>query len=237
MNYLEKTDYTKITDAELAATVMAELEWHREQDAFVQGRYWSNGKGCAVGCLLKGDNHEEFPNAFGIPEILAHLDDRLFEGLPKADSVAWPEEFMGACIKVGQTREERMKRLGVVGWQFLYWLLTEELPKSVVGEGEIYDNVRKAIAQCADVFLPLITKGEKVDKAAAARAAARATHAAAAAADAVDAAYPAARAMHAAAYAADAVNAADAAAAAAAAADAAEHKRMAVKLIQLIQAA
>jgi hypothetical protein len=199
MDYLGKTDYPSIPDSKLAATVMAELKWHREQDNLLRGQYWEDGKGCAVGCLLKGDNHEEYPEAFGIPIMLAQLEDRFFEGVTKKRSVVWPEEFMGACMAVGKTRKARMKKLGVVGWQLLHWVLTDELPKTVVGDGEIYDNVRKAIAQCADALLPL-TKGKKVNKKAA-RAAAYASHATLAATDAAyaaayaaDAAYAAARA-------------------------------------------
>lgn len=235
-SYTEKTNYAEIPDATLAAAVMAELEWHRQQDNFIQGIYWTKGKGCAVSCLLKGDNHAEFPSAFGITEMLARLDDKLFEGLPLEDSKQWPIDFMGACMKVGITRDERLKKLQPVGWQFLYWLLTDELPKAVIGTGEIYDNVRKAIAQCADVLLPLI-RGEEVDKAAALAAAANATNAADGAANAV----AAARAAYATADAVDAARAADAADYAAAyatayAADATAYKRMAEKLLELIEA-
>jgi len=178
--YQEAIEYQNTPDAELHAAVMAELDWHTEQDNLRQGTYWTEGKGCAVGCLLKSDDHMEYETKFGIPIMLARLEDRLFEGQTKEDSRAWPKKFMNAALLVGVSRQDRLQKLGVVGWQLLHWLLTEELPKSVVGEGEIYDNVRKAIAQCADVLVPL-TKGEKVDKDAAAYAAdaARAARAAA----------------------------------------------------------
>ena len=230
MNYTQKTDYPSIPDAQLASVVMAELQWHYEQDCIVKGKYWENGKGCAVGCLLKGSNHIEYEKSFGIPVMLAHLEDGMFEGLPKSDAALFPLDFMGACMTVGKTRKQRMKKLNVVGWQLFHWVLTEELPKTIIGNGDVYDNVRKAIAQCADVLVPL-TKGKKVNKkqARAAVHTARAARVARVARAARVAAYAARVAAYAAVPAsADAANAA---------ARVAAYKRMADKLIELIKLA
>lgn len=76
---------------------------HQRLDNLVQGYgYWENGKGCAVGCTLEVDNyvHEQYPIELGLPEWLAHLEDHLFENLPKEDSRNWPLEFLQA-IPVG----------------------------------------------------------------------------------------------------------------------------------------
>ena len=223
--YQEKIAYASIPDADLSTAVLAELQYHYDHDEIIKGRYWEAGKGCAVGCILKNDNHMEYETEFGIPVMLAKLEDRIFEGLPNGQSKAWPQLFMFTALSVGKTRKERMKLLQLVGWRFLYWLLKEELPKNVVGEGKIFDDVRSAIGQCADVLYPL-TKGDKVDKKSAADAADAAADAAYAAA------YAAADAACAAAYAA-----AYAAGAAYAAAGAGCYQRMADKLIELINEA
>jgi hypothetical protein len=89
-------------DPTLKAAVLTELAAHREADQITQGRYWEDGKGCAVGCLTHDPNggHDQYPSRWGIPEWLAHLEDRVFEGLPAADAKRWPERFM-AAIPVG----------------------------------------------------------------------------------------------------------------------------------------
>jgi len=195
--------------------ILAQLKRHHDADELVKGQYWQNGKGCAVGCTIYSSNHAEYEPKFGIPQVLARLEDTIFEGLSNADAKKWPLKFMGA-IHPGAD-------LSRVGWKFLHWLLTDKS----VNPGIDHPLVRDAIKQCADVLVPL-TKGLPVDKAAADAAARAAADAAYAAADA--AAY-AAYAARAAAYAA-----ADAAAYAADAAYAA-YKKMAAKLIKLLEAA
>ena len=91
------------------------IEKHRQADHIIQGTYGedSNGywKGCAVGCSihslnrLKGkkfstSDHSIYETELGIPEWLARLEDTIFEGLPKAEAVKWPERFTQA-IPVG----------------------------------------------------------------------------------------------------------------------------------------
>lgn len=104
-------------DYELKAQVMKELAEHREADRLVKGRYWENGKGCAVGCLVKSDDHELFSERYGIPVELVYLNDRTFERLENHLSQQWPERFMGN-IEPGAD-------LSKVHLRFIYWLLTE----------------------------------------------------------------------------------------------------------------
>ena len=229
-------------DPAIKSKLLADLQAHADADRLVKGQYWENGKGCAVGCTLHSvgadgaaNNHAEYETRLGIPQMLARLEDKIFEGLPNADAMQWPMRF-SAAITPGAD-------LSRVGWKWLHWLMTDGLPR-------VNDvAATAAIKQCADALLPL-TRGEPVDRAAARAATDAATYAADAAdaadsaADAADAAYAAARA----AYAADAADAAtdaatyaaDAAARAAdAAADAATYaaayQRMADKLVQLLE--
>jgi len=146
---------------------------HLAADEIIHGTYWERGKGCAVGCTVHSSSHGAFETELGIPIMLARLEDRIFEGLRNGVSKEFPARFL-TCIPVGAD-------LSRVGWQFLHWLLTEELVKR--------DDPRIAnqVKACADVLVPLL-KGEPVDQKAAlvardaARKAAREIRAAAAAA-------------------------------------------------------
>lgn len=104
-------------DHALKERVMKELAEHREADRLVKGQYWENGKGCAVGCLIKCDDHLLYESMFGIPVELAYLEDRIFESLENHESQLWPERFMGA-VNVGAD-------LSKVHLRFMYWLLTD----------------------------------------------------------------------------------------------------------------
>jgi hypothetical protein len=98
---------TPITKEEL----ITELKWHQEQDNFVRGRYFEDGKGCAVGCSLESlarkkgikldyGDHTEYESKFGVPQWLARVEDRLFEGMGAERAKQWPVEFMEA-VNVG----------------------------------------------------------------------------------------------------------------------------------------
>jgi hypothetical protein len=136
-------------DHSIKAAIIAELNVHAAADDFIKGKYWVDGKGCAVGCTIKSGDHMEYESRFGIPVMLARLEDRIFEGLPNDDAKAWPIQFMDA-IAVGSD-------LSRVGWQFQYWLLTDK----AVNPGIDHPLVRNAIKKCANVLYPL-TKGEMV---------------------------------------------------------------------------
>ncbi|MBN8867536.1 MAG: hypothetical protein J0H98_08275 [Solirubrobacterales bacterium] len=88
-------------DPALKEATVAEMVEHQNADRLVQGYgYWQDGKGCAVGCLIKSDNHVEYEERFGIPEWLAWMEDKIFEGLPKEKAQQWPVRFLSA-IPVG----------------------------------------------------------------------------------------------------------------------------------------
>lgn len=141
-------------DPQIKADILAQLAAHREADELVKGQYWEDGKGCAVGCTLHSGDHAEYEPRFGIPQMLAWLEDRIFEGLPNVEAQAWPEKFM-AAIEPGAD-------LSRVGWQFLHWLLTDE----TVNPGIADPSVKDAVKQCADVVLPL-AEGDPADESAA----------------------------------------------------------------------
>jgi len=188
------------------------LQDHYDADEIVKGVYWEDGKGCAVGCTLHSDDHKAYEVELGIPEVLARLEDSIFEGLSPKDAKEFPLNFLNA-VNVGSD-------LSQVGDKFLHWLLVD--PKHGVIK---YATNKKVVQDVADLYERKIN-GETINRDVweAADAAARDTAAADAAA--------------AAAAASDTGAAADAAAygAAYAAADAraATRSTQAEKLIELI---
>ena len=134
--------------------ILRQLRAHAAADQIVKGRYWQNGKGCAVGCTIHSSKHAEYESRFGIPQMLARLEDCIFEGLPNDKAKAWPVRFMSA-VQPGTD-------LSCVGWKFLHWLLMDEK----VNPGIKHPLVRDTIKQCADVLIPL-SKGQPVDRSAA----------------------------------------------------------------------
>jgi hypothetical protein len=131
------------SDPSIKLNYLARVAGHADADEIVKGRYWENGKGCAVGCTIHGEAHESFERELGIPQMLAWLEDVIFEGLPNRLAKTWPERFLSS---VAPGRE-----LSPVGWQFLHWLLTES------GLAQ-FDHVliKTAVVQCADALMPLI---------------------------------------------------------------------------------
>ena len=128
---------------QLKSDILATLAAHRAADEIVKGQYWQDGKGCAVGCTIKSGNHMAYESQFGIPVVLAQIEDRIFEGLPNDKAMLWPERFMSA-INVGAD-------LSLVGWKFQWWLLTDE----AVNPGINHPLVKDAVKLCADALYPL----------------------------------------------------------------------------------
>jgi hypothetical protein len=225
-------------DPSIKDAILKQLEMHRLADEIVKGVYWEDGKGCAVGCTIHSDNHMEYEARFGIPVMLARLEDRIFEGLPNADAMIWPKRFMSA-VRPGSD----MSR---VGWKFQHWLLTDKN----VNPGIDHPLVKAEVAECARI-VGLLCDGFSVDQSAA-RSAERSAESAAwsaarSAESAASAAWSAARSAESAASAAwSAARSAESAAWSAAwsaersaesAAWSAAWRKMADKFIELIEAA
>jgi hypothetical protein len=202
-------------NAELKEFVLAQLDAHRKADRLVHGVYWENGKGCAVGCTLEAVRlrngnadrnidhaaHALYESELGIPVILARLEDRIFEGMRRTYSQAWPERFVSA-IQPGAD-------LAMVWPHFACWLLTEEIFRYTKNSRSL-----ASLAEVGNLYREWIDGAKpSTDRWRAARKTASADAAASAAAS----AYAAASAAASAAYAADADAAASAASAASAA--------------------
>ncbi len=216
--------------------LIMKLERHAQADAFRRGVYFENGKGCAVGCTLvdygvNPEKHAEYEPLFGIPEVIALLEDSIFEGLPIDKAKKWPLRFANAVpVKTDLS--------GV--WPKFAIALMIDPDHGVINYAQTEDQ-GSVIRRCADLY----TKFPNVDK-----SEARLIRKDAAAAYAVDAAasgaavgytavgYTAATAATAdavyAAYAADAAAAAYAYASSGAAKQN-HHEWMADKLIEILE--
>ncbi len=148
------------SDAAIKAKYLARVAAHADADEIIKGHYWEGGKGCAVGCTVHGDAHQAYERELGVPQMLAWLEDLIFEGLPNRLAKTWPERFL-ASISPG-------KDLSPVGWRFLHWLLTE----SELGEFR-HPLICDAARRCADMLTPLMggRPGDVVAATEAARAA------------------------------------------------------------------
>ena len=102
-------------DPKIKEEILRQLQAHYDHDEIVHGTYWHLGKGCAVGCTIYSNEHAEYEERFGIPQVLAHLEDRIFEGLENKDAKRWPLLFMLA-IPIGAD-------LSKVWNHFSLWLL------------------------------------------------------------------------------------------------------------------
>lgn len=123
---------------QIKTDILAQLEAHRAADQLVKGQYWSGGKGCAIACTLHSSNHEEYETRFGIPQTLAHLEDRIFEGLPPAAAMEWPIRFMTA-VNVGAD-------LSMVWPLFAVWMLREEVLPHAGNRKDVADAITGVIS-------------------------------------------------------------------------------------------
>ena len=90
---------------------------HMAADELVKGVYWENGHGCGVGCTIHSSRHENYEPELGIPWQLAVIEDNLFEMLPNAHAMTWPDHFLSAITPGAD--------LSMVGKRWLAWLVRD----------------------------------------------------------------------------------------------------------------
>jgi len=120
------------------------LKDHYEADEIIKGTYWEKGKGCAVGCTVHSWNHLSYETELGIPQVLARLEDEIFEGLPNKLAKEFPLQFLSA-INVGAD-------LAKVWNYFAIWLFTD----AEYGMLQFAKN-KKVVQDIADAYLEDIT--------------------------------------------------------------------------------
>ena len=174
-------------DPKVKAKLLRRIAAHEKADRLTQGTYGTmNGhwRGCAVSCSLATRNgtyhgkqvdtglHAEYPKQFGLPEWLAHLEDRIFEGLPRDEAMQWPRRFAEA-IPVGVSLDGLADELAIARLREECLPLSETWPESIRAE---------VVAAIEQVIAALEGKGDRSAAWAAARSAAWAAASAAASA-------------------------------------------------------
>lgn len=199
---------------------LARVKAHEELDEIIQGQYWGNGKGCAIGCTIHGSDHSKYKTELGIPKWLAYLEDKIFEGLDNERAKSWPREFLES-INIGADLDK-------IKIPFLIFIVESAREK--------FDHAKQPIQLIAidDVHRELKKEIINKDTLLKAQANAYAANACAAACAAYAAAYAAAATYTAAAAAANAC-AAYAAAAYTADAKGKEFEKFADKLLELLR--
>lgn len=93
------------SDPKIKDYYLQRVRSHAAADEIAKGQYVGKGKNgkpqmCAVGCTIHGSDHSAYERELGIPQILARLEDRIFENLPEDLMKTWPDRFLSA-ITVG----------------------------------------------------------------------------------------------------------------------------------------
>lgn len=89
------------SDIKVKEKYLKRVKAHAVADEIIKGRYWVEGKGCAVGCTIHSNNHNAYESELGIPEWLARVEDTIFEGLPNEKAKSWPQYFLES-IPIGK---------------------------------------------------------------------------------------------------------------------------------------
>lgn len=162
-------------DPALRDKYVARVNAHIEADELIHGKYWEDGKGCAVGCTIHSADHRAYETELGLPEWLARLEDTLFEGQSNDDARTFVREFLPS-IPVGVD-------LTPVRWRFCAFLMRENIERVTaeiehVLTLEISDELKKQIVHAqrqvtAALEQTLTLHEAETDDEAAARSAAR----------------------------------------------------------------
>ena len=97
---------------------LARVKAHYEADEIIKGKYWENGKGCAVGCTIHGSSHDAYPKELGISWRLALIEDSIFENLQNGEAKKFPLQFLKA-VPIGADTELVYKK-------FVIWVLGDK---------------------------------------------------------------------------------------------------------------
>jgi hypothetical protein len=145
------------------AKYLKRVRAHKKADSIVQGYgYWQDGKGCAVGCTIEGSDHSRYETELGIPEWLAYVEDKLFEGMSQKKARVWPAKFLSA-IPVGADLEPVKNKFTVLLLEHALGSLDK-----VKYDDTKFPDVKAAIAGSKSAVLEMIRcKREGLDESAA----------------------------------------------------------------------
>jgi hypothetical protein len=136
-------------DPAIKKKYLARVRAHVKADEIIHGKYWEDGKGCAVGCTIHSDKHDAYETELGIPAQLAHLEDAIFEGLSNGEAQLFPEKFLKA-IKPGAD-------LSLVIPKFVVWSGLDE-KEGIINLAED-DEERACVQLVAGLYQRIIDGG------------------------------------------------------------------------------
>lgn len=140
-------------DISIKEKYLERIRAHVVADEIIKGKYWKDGKGCAVGCTIHGSDHSKYETELGLPEWLAKLEDLIFEGLPNDQAKLFPQQFLEAC-PVG-------KDLTSVRSKFCAFLLQENIGRvlSLDIDEELKPEIVSAVRQVLAIHKDAIRSG------------------------------------------------------------------------------
>lgn len=130
-------------DQKIKDKYLDRVKAHQKADRIQKGIYWQNGKGCAVGCTIEGNDHDRYETELGIPKEVAYLEDVIFEELPNKEAMKFPLRFLQA-VPVGAD-------LSLVTAQFVVWQFEDKKYglkniKEVKDDKEVYGFCEEVVA-------------------------------------------------------------------------------------------
>jgi len=140
-------------DPKIKEKYVKRVKEHQKLDEIIQGDYWENGKGCAVGCTIHGNSHKAYEDELNISISIAILEDVIFEGLPAEEARLFPLRFIES-IREGAD-------LSLVIYKFNNWLLTDE--KYGVIKHTKFDRTKNSIIAVSELFKDKIN-GTEINK-------------------------------------------------------------------------
>ena len=126
---------------EIKDLYMARLKEHHRLDEIIQGTGYDGARGCAVGCTLNNYSHSAYEKELGLPAWIAHLEDKLFEGVSKEQASKFAVAFLEA-IPVGVDVEP-------VRWKLAIWRHSNQIES-------LRENKEPYVKQCSDAIQGVI---------------------------------------------------------------------------------
>lgn len=148
---------TFFAEPALKAAVRHRVAEHKRLDQIVQRTYWSDGKGCFIGCSLHSNQHKDFERLLGLPTWLAYLGESIFERLARINAVEFPLALYDA-IPVGADLEPA--REAFLQWSLERWFeraapVAALLRRSWAGDEPNAEEWAKARSAASDAFAAL----------------------------------------------------------------------------------
>ena len=148
---IQNTMLTYKNDPKIKESLIKRMDSHIIADELLQGATGQDGKGCTVWCALnngdlkEGYNHSAFETILGLPEWLAELQDRIFEGLIVEDAKWFSSEWPKA-IPVG-------KNIEPVKWKFCAFIMKENIERVLLLD--ISEELKKEVVNAINGVLSL----------------------------------------------------------------------------------